>query len=735
MTVSTSSSLDEAAYTLKLVDEAYDDLAAIRNLLREAKALGARFRLSGYDVEIDGLDDLPDDLQAKLARHCDNGLLWCYLGGEDLDNRSLDLADELCVEVALIETRAAARRAVRTLIADAKKYTDDGAIGFDIETMPLPEYFKRTWIKLNKDGGLAAHQPKPEDGAGLNPHTSTIATMQFYAGGTHCFVFRGEALRLVRDSHWLRRQRLIIHNAVFELKFLGRECRDYRPPPHRRTLSNVECTAQAVGLTNGVGFGGENRSLANAAKARLRGLDVPKDLQVSDWGAARLSPGQLAYAACDSVVAHRLWPGLRKELCRKRRWSAYELQKRAAPATADMELRGIAFDLPAHKRQVEVWSRDLADARKEFARLTGDPPPHTQNEIRAWLERTLDASVLARWPRTEKERLLSVSIDAIKTIAQLDSARAVIDILNREKLLSTFGPSLADKVNRVTGRLHPSFNLAAVKSGRFSASDPNFQQTPNGKRAPGFRNCFVAAPGRVLVGADYNQIELRALGEVYQNRAIRRVYAETDPAKRDLHRLTAAQINKISPEAVTDDQRARAKAVNFGMIYGMGARGLVGYAYSSYGVVLTEFEAQRYIDTFFNTFYPLKQDLYEHDRLCRGRRGSIVIGAGRVVEAGWEKYGLSRQQTYNLPIQGIAADCMLRALRWVYDKFRSRCIRGGLIATVHDEIIVEVAEKDAEDARDLLEACMLGAFAETFPKASLAGVVEAKIGKTWGELK
>ena len=426
---------------------------------------------------------------------------------------------------------------------------------------------------------------------------------------------------------------------------------------------------------------------------------------------------------------------MRDDLRRKRRWSAYELQKRAVPATADMELRGIAFDRAEHKRQVDAWSRDLAEARREYVKLTDDPPPRTQNEVRSWLERTLNASDLARWPRTEKTRELSVSIDAIKTIAHLESARAVIDILNHEKLLSTFGPSLAGKVNPETNRLHPSFNLAATKAGRFSARDPNFQQTPTGKRAPGFRNCFIAAPGRVLVGADYNQIELRALGEVYQNRAIRRVYAETDPAKRDLHRLTAAQINQIPLDAVTDDQRARAKPVNFGVIYGLGARGLVGYAYSAYGVVLTESEAKKHIETFFNTFYPLKRDLYEHSSLCRERRGSIVIGAGRVVEAGWEKFGISHQQCCNLPIQGVAADCMMRALRCVYDEFRGCRIRGGLIATVHDEIIVEVAEDDAEDARGRLEACMLAAFAETFPKASLIGVVEAKIGKTWGELK
>jgi DNA polymerase I len=151
-------------------------------------------------------------------------------------------------------------------------------------------------------------------------------------------------------------------------------------------------------------------------------------------------------------------------------------------------------------------------------------------------------------------------------------------------------------------------------------------------------------------------------------------------------------------------------------------------------VVLTEREAKQHIDAFFDTYYPLKQDLYDHTALCQ-RRGYIAIGAGRVVEAGWEKYGLSHQQCCNIPVQGISANAMLAALTLVYDEFRACGIRGGPIGTVHDEILVEVVEDDAEEARELLEACMLLAFAETFPKASQAGVVEAKIGKTWDELK
>jgi hypothetical protein len=114
------------------------------------------------------------------------------------------------------------------------------------------------------------------------------------------------------------------------------------------------------------------------------------------------------------------------------------------------------------------------------------------------------------------------------------------------------------------------------------------------------------------------------------------------------------------------------------------------------------------------------------------RRGYVAIGAGQVVEASWEEFGLSHQRCCNLPIQGIAADCMLRALKWVYVEFRACRIRGGLIATVHDELIAEVAEDDAEGARDLLDACMLAGFAETFPNASSRRRGRGKIRQNLG---
>lgn len=708
----------------------YRELLAVKTALREASVLGARFRLSGNGVEIERFDDLPDTLQNSLRHHVESGLIYDFIGGEELELPALDLADRLGVAAVLVETREQAKDAIRRLMADLKD--NGGPLGLDIETCPRPEFLRRQWVRLNDDGTLAAIQPSPVhdlDKPGIDPHRSVIATLQLFAGSRRCFVFRGAALQLVLDSHWIRRQHVVVHGATFELKFLAQHGRSYRPPPHRRSRFRCECSLQATGLLIGVGFGGETRRLDRAAKHFLQ-LDVPKELQTSDWGAVQLAPGQLAYATSDAVIARKLWPILHNGLEQKRRWDAYELQRRAVAAVADMELRGIAFNRDEHRRQTDLWAAQLAEAREEYVSQTGKPPPSKPAEIRAWLGEVLNADELARWPRTKTDALLSVSSDALKTIGHIAGARPVLAILAKEKLLSSFGAKLAARINPVTGRLYPSFNLAATKAGRFSASDPNFQQFPTDKRAEGFRNCVVAAPGNVIIGSDFNQIELRALAAIAKNATLTRVYREG----RDLHRETAARVARIAIEEVTDAQRAAAKAINFGSVYGLGARGLAGYAFNTYGVALSVAEAQRYLDQFFAAYPGLKDYLQRHYDICK-RRGYVVIGAGRVVEARWEKFGLSYQQCCNLPIQGVAADAMLRAVTLTYARLRQAGIRGGLVASIHDELLVEAVESDAESARITLEESMIEAFTLTFPGAPTNGVAMAKIGASWAAVK
>jgi DNA polymerase-1 len=484
---------------------------------------------------------------------------------------------------------------------------------------------------------------------------------------------------------------------------------------------------QAAGLMLGVEFGG-GRSLANAAKQFL-GLEVPKDLQTSDWAAITLSAGQIAYAATDAILAWRLWSLLTDQLCRAGRWAAYELQRSAIPAVVSMELRGLGIDLVEHARQSQVWAAELAEARREYQALTGDAPPSKPAEVQAWLARVLDADRLVSWPRTANGQL-SIKDTHLKQLIHIPSCRPVLAMLGKAKLISTFGPKLAAMVSPVTGRLHASFNIGGTKAGRFSCTRPNLQQLPAAK-APEFKRCIVPSPGNLLVGCDWSQVELRAAAWISGDVALTQLYADG----RDLHTENAALIAGVALQDVTKEQRQGARAVSFGALYGMQAPGLVEYAFDAYGVHVSIQEAEHALESFFRNYPQLDRWRWDNWRECQGRQ-KVHIGVGRVVEAAWE-FGqhLRFTQCCNLPIQGICADAMLHAISLVHGRLRRRCISGGLIATVHDELLLEVAVKDAEQARDILHTAMVDAFEATFPGAPTTNLAEAKIGGTWADLK
>jgi DNA polymerase I-like protein with 3'-5' exonuclease and polymerase domains len=316
----------------------------------------------------------------------------------------------------------------------------------------------------------------------------------------------------------------------------------------------------------------------------------------------------------------------------------------------------------------------------------------------------------------------------------------------------------------VTGRLHPGFNVAAAKSGRFSCSDPPAQQIQKHKAA-GFRGCFVAETGKLFVIADYSVMELRAAAEVSEDSAMREDFANgVDP-----HTRQAAETLDIPQEDVTKGQRDAAKPICFGTIYGAGRRGLMASAWSGYGILLTGDEAEAARQAFLGRYRDLRAWM-DRSYIQSNEQGLIAIGKlGRVIEAAWEslKYPdgsynyrrgddfdelfdliddgedflvrpppwqapLKRTLCCNAPIQGACADAAMRALILVDAALSAAGIDGGPVLFVHDEIVVEVPEADAERVRAIVVEAMTRAFAETFPDALLNGLVETKIARAWG---
>jgi DNA polymerase-1 len=294
-----------------------------------------------------------------------------------------------------------------------------------------------------------------------------------------------------------------------------------------------------------------------------------------------------------------------------------------------------------------------------------------------------------------------------------------------DKRLSSFGDSLRRKVDPITSRVYGDFRAAATIAGRYSCRDPNLQQLPRSSDRD-FRKIIAAAPGHVFVIGDYNQVEVRACAEIVNCLAMKADLI----AGRDIHREMAAAIARIPSEQVSKEQRDKAKALVFGAIYGGGAGKLAESILDGLGIVMSEAEVQAALDLFF-TKYPIRAWQQRHADLCQARGWVMVPTSGRRIAAAWVPGGhLSFPQCCNLVVQGAAADLMLRAVPLVDTRLPDT-----LVASVHDELLLEVLEQNAEEAARILSEIMVEAFATTFPNAPLRGVVDVGIGKTWAAAK
>ena len=311
---------------------------------------------------------------------------------------------------------------------------------------------------------------------------------------------------------------------------------------------------------------------------------------------------------------------------------------------------------------------------------------------------------------------------------------ALVKLSRIDKMLSSFGQTLAALVSPVTGRIHAHYRVAGTASGRASCAGPNLQQVP---RDPRFRALFVPEPGDVFVVADYSSMELRAAAHISGDRAMTEAFEQG----LDLHKITAARMTGKDLAAVTDEERKGAKAVNFGGIYGQGAAGLVQSAWAQWGLVLDQAEAKAWLQAFESAYRGFAQWRREHYRRCEDRR-CIVIGkdADRGIGRIYPKSRVPEGGSFytrccNLPVQGACADASMLALAYVDDRLFEAGIEGGPVAWLHDEIVLEVRADQAERAAEILKQAMIDGFAETFPGAPLNGLVEPHIGMNWGEAK
>ena len=663
--------------------------------------------------------------------------------------------DDLPV-VAYCVTAKQAEVELRAVLDDA----DGGLIGLDIETAPtLAEADRLRALELRQaalNGELRAAKKAKAPGAeiaaleaehkllksqikyaktaALDPHRARIRLVQAYGGGDRVAVidlFRTGpgVLRLLNGLD------IVAHNSAFEVAHLEHAGVE---------LGAVHCSMQMARLT----LGERSMKLADAVKAHL-GVELDKTEQTGDWSAPKLSDAQLGYAGLDAVMAFRLAERILPVLGPQT--PAYEIQTACTPACARMKSRGILLDLDAHADlmlSLEAKRLELGAVYKQACIDSGRAElaakaPTTPALKRAALEAILSSEELRLWQRTRKTGVLSTARSDLRRADGYPPIKALIALSRFDKLLSAFGPTLTALVSPVTGRIHANYRVAADATGRASCSGPNIQQIPRTDDDAGidFRALFKAADGCKLVGGDYAYHEMRAAAAISGDQRMTAIFI----AGEDPHLVTACGMLGKRPEDLTEDERKAArqgaKPINFGAIYGCGPGGLAAIAWKNYGALISEDEAAAWLLSFARTYPEHARWRAVHADQCERERQIVMgkdagKGVGRIFPFSRLRPGKrGYTESCNYPVQGATANSSMLALEAIDQLLFEHGIDGGPVIWMHDEIVLEVPEADALKAKELLEKAMTDAFAQTFPGAPLNGLVKAKIGATWSDVK
>jgi len=428
------------------------------------------------------------------------------------------------------------------------------------------------------------------------------------------------------------------------------------------------------------------------------------------------------YGAEDADITLRLWQLFKPQLHRARVTTVYETLERPLVAVlADMEMTGIQVDRDTLSRMSNAFSQKMAGLEAEIHELAGVAfnvgSPKQLGEI------LFDKMGL---PGGEKGKTgaYATGADILEDLAtEHELPGRILDWRQLSKLKSTYTDALQDHINRDTGRVHTSYSLTGAVTGRLSSTDPNLQNIPirteEGRR---IREAFVAPAGKLLVSLDYSQIELRILAHVAGLPSLRQAFANGI----DIHAMTASEMFNVPLADMTPDIRRRAKAINFGVIYGISGFGLAR------NLRIPRAEAQGFIDRYFERFPGIKEYMAQTVAFAQSKGYVQTLFGRRIhtpeINARGPAAGFAKRAAINAPIQGTAADVIRRAMIRMPQAIAH--LPAKMLLQVHDELLFEVDE-DAADAliavaKDIMEGAAHPAVTLTVPLT-----VEAGRGVNW----
>ncbi len=435
------------------------------------------------------------------------------------------------------------------------------------------------------------------------------------------------------------------------------------------------------------------------------------------------------YAAADAEVCLRLMPILQKKLEERSSVGIFkDMEMPLIPILMEMEKTGISLDAEFFKRFSTETGFRLAEIEKQVYQSVGYS--FNLNSTQQ-LSKVLFETLRLDPPDRNKKTSSGHYSTSAAVLDELRGKHPAVDLLleYRElaKLKSTYLEALPQQINPKTGRVHTSFNQTGSVTGRLASSDPNLQNIPTrtetGRQV---RLGFVAAPGHLLLSVDYSQIELRVVAHMSKDEGMLSAFR----AGQDIHAATAAAINNIPLEKVTPDQRRHAKAINFGLIYGMSAFGL------SRGTDLTLGEAENFVREYFNDFPGVKQYL-DNIRTLAARQGYVETLFGRrryfpnlAKPENVAMRNREEREAINAPIQGTAADILKIAMIHLLPALKEAKLSARLLLQVHDELVLEVPASELKETSALVQKVMSESVTLSIPL-----LTEAKCGVNWGSMK
>jgi DNA polymerase-1 len=436
----------------------------------------------------------------------------------------------------------------------------------------------------------------------------------------------------------------------------------------------------------------------------------------------------LSYAAEDADVTLQLHRNLKPRLIAERLLTVYEtIDRPLVPVVAAMEMAGIRVDAGELRRLSNDFSQRLAELESQIYRLAGHPfnigSPKQLGEV------LFDEMGLGGGKKG-KTGAYGTGADVLEEIAAQghELPARVLDWRQLAKLKSTYADALVGEINPATGRVHTSFALAATSTGRISSNDPNLQNIPvRTEEGRKIRRAFVAEPGHKLLSVDYSQIELRLAAHMAEVAPLEQAFKEG----LDIHALTASQVFGIPVEGMDPMVRRRAKAINFGIIYGISPFGLAAQ------LGIPQAEARAYIDAYFAR-YPGIRDYMNRTKEVARRAGYVTTLFGRrchvpgIADKNPARRSFMERAAINAPIQGTAADIIKRAMIRIPPALSRAKLKARMLLQVHDELVFEVPDGEVAATGEVVRKVMEGA---ALPALSLSVplVADVGVGDNWAE--